>query len=85
MGNKTEEIKEGYKGLVRFMIPIKGDIDFHKHISKGISNSKLERIAMDVGFCVFKYLSIGSIAYLLYRMTDKAYTWQAGADILKGV
>ncbi len=83
-GNGLQSPKADYKGLGMLIIPFIGDIYIDK-ISKKVSKSRLERIVLDVGLYTFKYLSIGSMAYLVYKMIDEAYMWQAGADILKGV
>ncbi len=69
--------------LGKYMVPIWGDIELDK-ISKEISNSRLERIAADVGLCAFKYLSSAGILWGLYHIANDLYAWKNGADILKG-
>lgn len=76
-------LKNNFMELGKYMVPIKGDIEFDK-ISKEISSSRLERIAADVGFCAFKYLSSIGILWGMYHIANDLYAWKNGADILKG-
>lgn len=82
---------ENYKLNINFseidklLVPIKGDIYFHKNISPVIAKSKLERIALDTGFCLVKYLAYAGISYGLCEMLNQMSSWPDGADILKGI
>ncbi len=82
--NGLQSPKGNYKEFGMLIIPLIGDIYIDK-ISKKVSKSKLERITLDIGLYTFKYLAIGSLFYSIYKMFNELYTWQAGADILKGV
>jgi|GEM_PF-7049308 hypothetical protein len=81
---KITTSRNNFMEFTKYMIPIKGDIEFDK-ISKGISTSKLERITADIGFCTFKYLAYAGLVWGIYHILNDLYTWKNWADILKGI
>jgi hypothetical protein len=69
----------------KLLVPIKGDIYFHKNISPMIARSNLEKIALDAGFCIVKYAALAGLSYSLCEFFNHLYSWPDGADLLKGV
>ncbi|MFH0831242.1 MAG: hypothetical protein V1886_00010 [archaeon] len=77
-------MKENFKELGSYMVPVLGDIKLH-NIGKEMTSSKLERAVFDVVIIGSKYLALYGIGYSCCHILNDFYAWKKTADILKGI